>query len=190
MENKLLNNMQDIIPLLIPVFLLSQRNSKGFKMDIKLDGNYISRAKMLEEIKPYFAEQDQRILEKAQDIFDILGKFNRIISDDYNGQVFSLGSAMSSVDKRERILSCLAEHLSGNTRNLAEGVVTTKQNIFQTKANIDEFKNNVSTQNVDGLSSMIKLANSIEPLMRDSDKQKLRKVEKIAKILMTPDKDI
>jgi len=185
MDNKFLNNIKDIIPFLIPIILLSQ-GRKEFKLDVKLDGNYEDRVKMLEDIKPYFDEHDQRTLGKVQDIFDILSKLNRIIKSEYDEHITSLGNAMSSIDKRERILSHIAEYMGGKNKQLAEEVVTVKQNIYQTQANIEEYKQSVATQKMDGLSSIIRLANSIEPLMRDIDKKKIKKIERIAKILKTP----
>lgn len=189
MDNKILNSIQGIAPFIIPIFLLSL-SKKGFKLDINLDENYENKAKMIENIRPYFTEDDQKILGKIQDIFDILSRFNRIMKSDYESEVSSVGNAMSLIDKKERILTQMAECMNGNNRQLAESVVKTKQNIFETKANIENYSKSVSSQNIDGLTSMIKLANCIEPIMRESDKKKVRKIEKIVQIINTPDEYI
>ncbi len=190
MDNKLLNNIQGIAPFIIPLLLLAS-NKKGFKLDISLDENYEGKARMLQDIKPYFTEDDQHILGKVQDIFDILSKFKRIIDSNYENEVSSLGESMSTLDRREKILSLMAEYMNNNdTRKLAESVVETKRNIFQTKANIESYTKSASIQSSDGLTSMLKLANCVEPLMRDSDKKKIRKIEKIAQIITSQDDEI
>ena len=186
MDNKILNNIQGMLPFIIPLLLLAT-NKKGFKLDVSLDENYEDKAKMIQDIRPYFTEEDQKILGKVQDIFDILSRFNRIMKSDYENNVSSLGDSMSLLDKKEKILSYMAEYMNDNNRQLAESIVKTKQNIFEAKANIENYTKGGSTQNMDGLALMLKLANCIEPLMRDTDKKKVRKIEKIAQIINTSD---
>lgn len=175
-----------IIALPILIFILIEKG-KVFKADTNEVRSFQDKIKMLKEISPYFLEEDQHILGKVQDIFEILNRFNRIIVSDYNDNVRALNRDLPMIDRKEKILSSLAAYLDENNRKLAESVVETKQNIFKTKENLQDYSQTVSTQNLDKLTSMLKLANSIEPLMPNKGKIQIKKFEKIIDIMKASD---
>lgn len=185
--NKSLQNLA-ILALPILIFILIEKGGI-FKTDTNSVKNYHDKVKMLREISPYFLEEDQHILGKVQDIFEILNRFNRIINSDYNDSVKALNRDLPMLDRKEMIISKLANYLDDNRRKLAEGVVETKQNIFKTKENLETYSQTVSTQNIDILTSMMKLANSIEPLMPGKGKVQLKKIEKIIDIMKASDNE-
>lgn len=188
MENRTLENMQNIAMIALPflIFALIKRGG-GFKLDVNSSENYQDKAKMIQDIKPYFFEEDQHILGKVQDIFEILNIVNRIIKSDYNDNVKTLSQDLSMIDRKEKILSKVASYMNDNNRQMAESVVQTKQNIFKTKKNLEEYSQIVSTQNLDKLTSMMKLANSIEPLIPDKGKVQIKKLEEIINIMKASD---
>ncbi len=185
--NRSLQNLA-ILALPILIFILIEKGGI-FKTDTNSVKNYHDKVKMLREISPYFLEEDQHILGKVQDIFEILNRFNRIINSDYNDSVKALNRDLPMLDRKEMIISKLANYLDDNKRKLAEGVVETKQNIFKTKENLETYSQTVSTQNIDTLTSMMKLANSIEPLMPGKGKVQLKKIEKIIDIMKASDNE-
>ncbi|WP_352417786.1 hypothetical protein [Proteiniborus sp.] len=188
MEDNRNKGLQDLAILALPILIFILIEKGGiFKADTNSTRNYQDKVKMLKEISPYFLEQDQHILGKVQDIFEILNRFNRIINSDYNDSVKALNRDLPMLDRKEMIIYKLANYLDDDRRKLAESVVETKQNIFKTKENLETYSQTVSTQNIDKLTSMIKLANSIEPLMPDKGKVQLKKIEKIIDIMKASD---
>lgn len=188
MEDNRNKGLQDLAILALPILIFILIEKGGiFKADTNSTRNYQDKVKMLKEISPYFLEQDQHILGKVQDIFEILNRFNRIINSDYNDSVKALNRDLPMLDRKEMIIYKLANYLDDDRKKLAESVVETKQNIFKTKENLETYSQTVSTQNIDKLTSMIKLANSIEPLMPDKGKVQLKKIEKIIDIMKASD---
>lgn len=190
MDNNRDYNLQNLTVIALPILIFALIEKGGiFKADINPSRNYQIKINMLKEIRPYFLEEDQHILGKVQDIFEILNRLNRIISSDYGDNVRVLNRDLPMIDRKEMILSKLAEYLDDSSRKLAESVVETKQNIFKTKENLEHYSQTVSTQNVDKLTSLAKLANSIEPLMPNRGKVQLKKIQKIIEILKASDDD-
>ncbi|SCG82488.1 hypothetical protein DW1_0880 [Proteiniborus sp. DW1] len=190
MEDNRSEVLQDLAILALPilVFILIEK-SGVFGTEVNYTRNYHNKIRMLKEISPYFLEEDQVVLGKVQDIFEILNRFNRIINNDYQENVRALNQDLSMMDRKEMIISKLANYLDDNRRKLAENVVGTKQNIFKTKENLERYSQIVSTQNTDKLTSMLKLAKSIEPIMPDKGKAQLRKIEKIIDIIKASDNE-
>lgn len=190
MKDNRSNGLQDLAILALPILIFILIEKGGiFKADTNTTSNFRDKVKMLKEISPYFLEEDQVILGKVQDIFEILNRFNRIINNDYHENVRALNQDLSMLDRKEMIISKFANYLDDNRRKLAESVVGTKQNIFKTKENLERYSQTVSTQNTDKLTSMLKLANSIEPIMPDKGKIQLRKIEKIIDIMKASDNE-
>ncbi len=188
MENKMFENMQNIAMFALPllIFTLIKRGG-GFKADVNSSENYQDKAKMINEIRPYFLEEDQHILGKVQDIFEILNRIDRIIKSNYNDSVKALNQDLSMLDRKEKILTKLANYMNDSNRQIAEGVVETKNNILKTKDNLEVYSQAVSTQNLDKITSIMKLANSIEPLMPSKGKAQIKKLEKIVDIMKASD---
>lgn len=190
MEDNRSKGLQDLAILALPILIFVLIEKGGiFKADTNTTSNFRDKVKMLKEISPYFLEEDQVILGKVQDIFEILNRFNRIINNDYHENVRALNQDLSMMDRKEIIISKLANYLDDNRRKLAENVVEAKQNIFKTKENLEKYSQTVSTQNTDKLTSILKLANSIEPIMPDKGKVQLRKIEKIIDIVKASDNE-
>lgn len=188
MEDNKNKGLQDLAILALPILIFILIEKGGiFKAETNSSRNYQNKVKMLKEISPYFLEEDQHILGKVQDIFEILNRFNRIISNDYTDNVRALNQNLSMIDRKEKIISKLANYLDDDRRKLAESVVGTKQNIFKTKENLEQYSQTVSTQNTDKITSMLKLANSIEPIMPEKGKVQIRKLEKIIDIMKASD---
>lgn len=184
------NGLQDlaIIALPILIFILLEKG-RIFKADTNSTSNFRSKVTLLKDISPFFLEEDQVILGKVQDIFEILNRFTRIINNDYQENVSALKQNLSMLDRKEMILTKLANYLDDDRKKLAESVVGTKQNIFKTKENLERYSQTVSTQNTDKLTSMLKLANSIEPILPEKGKVQLRKIEKIIDIIKASDNE-
>lgn len=190
MEENRFKDLQNLAIIALPILIFALIEKGGiFKADTNTSKSYQNKVKLLKEISPYFLEEDQHILGKVQDIFEILNRFNRIIDSDYTDSVRALNQNLSMLDRKEMIISKLANYLDDDRRKLAESVVATKQNIFKTKENLETYSQTVSTQNIDKLTSMMKLANSIEPLMPDKGKVQLKKIEKIIDIMKASDNE-
>lgn len=188
MEENRFKDLQNLAIIALPILIFALIEKGGiFKAETNSGRNYQNKVKMLKEISPYFLEEDQLILGKVQDIFEILNRFNRIINNDYAESVRALNQNLSMIDRKEKIISKLANYLDGDRRKLAESVVGTKQNIFKTKENLEQYSQTVSTQNTDKITSMLKLANSIEPIMPEKGKVQIKKLEKIIDIMKASD---
>lgn len=188
MDNNRQYNLQNLTVIALPILIFALiEKGRIFKSDTNPSKSYQHKINMLKEIRPYFLEEDQHILGKVQDIFEILNRLNRIINSDYRDSVRVLNRDMPMIDRKEMILAKLADYLDDSSRKLAESIVETKQNIFKTKENLERYSQTVSTQNVDKLTSLVKLANSIEPLMPDRGKVQLKKIQKIIEIVKASD---
>ncbi|MFA5522872.1 MAG: hypothetical protein WDA24_00795 [Tissierellales bacterium] len=180
-----------ILALPILIFILIEKGGV-FKVETNSTTstkNYKDKVGLLKEISPYFLQEDQQVLGRVQDIFEILSRLNRIVNSDYTDNVSALNQDLSMIDRKERIISNLANYLDDDRKKLAESVIETKQNIFKTKGNLEDYSQTVSTQNTDKVTSMLKLANSIEPLMPEKGKVQLKKIEKIIDIMKASDNE-
>lgn len=188
MENRMLENVQNIAMLVLPLLIFTLiKRGEGFKVDMNSSENYQDKARMLQELRPYFLEEDQHILGKVQDIFEILNRVSRITRSDYDDNFKALKQDISMLDRKEKILTELANYMNDSNKQIAEGIVKTKNNLLKAKENLEGYSQAVSTQNLDRLTSMVKFANSIEPLMPDKGKVQIKKLERIANIMKASD---
>ncbi|WIV11486.1 hypothetical protein [Proteiniborus sp. MB09-C3] len=188
MEESKLKSLQNLAIVALPILVFALIEKGGsLKEGKSFSRSYQDKIKLLKEISPYFLEEDQYILGKVQDIFEILNRVNRIIKSDYTDNVKALNQDLPMLDRKEKILSKLSTYLDDSNRQLAEGVIETKQNILKAKENLEEYSQAVSTQSLDKLTSMMKLAKSIEPLMPSKGKVQLKKIEKIVDIMKASD---
>ncbi|SDY96840.1 hypothetical protein SAMN05660462_01379 [Proteiniborus ethanoligenes] len=188
MDNNTFKNLKNIAIVALPLLMLSLlKKDEGFKLNMNLSNNYEDKAKMLREIKPYFLQEDQHILGKVQDIFEILNMIKRIIENDYNDKVKSSNLNLSIIDRKGKILSEMVNYLGDNNKTMAESIVNTKNNILKAKENLKGYSQLASTQNLDRLTSMVKLANCIEPILPDKGKVQSRKLQQIVNIMKASD---
>ena len=188
MDNNTFKNLKNIAIVALPLLMLSLlKKDEGFKLNMNLSNNYEDKAKMLREIKPYFLQEDQHILGKVQDIFEILNMIKRIIENDYNDKVKSSNLNLSIIDRKGKILSEMVNYLGDNNKTMAESIVNTKNNILKAKENLKGYYQLASTQNLDRLTSMVKLANCIEPILPDKGKVQSRKLQQIVNIMKASD---
>ncbi|MBS4534300.1 hypothetical protein GOQ29_01565 [Clostridium sp. D2Q-14] len=196
MNNKLPATMEkssfpQIIGLMIFVFFLLTKDN-NLKLDIsKLNFNkdYNKQVKMMKGIKEYFPDEQQVLLSKIQDIFDVLSKINRIKSDEYD-EVIQSQSNLPSIDKKEKILAELGKYSDSKNKELIDKVVDTKRNIFKTKDNIERHKKMVESKEMSKLESIALFMDCFKPILRDDMNKKVRKVEKVMEALMIPYEDI
>lgn len=188
MEDYRFGNVQNLAMIALLVMLISLINEKkDFKQNDNISNSYLSKARMIKEIKPYFHKEDQFILSKVQDIFEILSKVNRIVKSEYNEEIKSLYKDKPIIDRKEKILSIVSNYVNDNNRKMAETAIETKRNIFKTKDNLKSFSQTVSTSKLDKLTTISMLAKSIEPIVPNKSKAQIRKLEKILKILQASD---
>lgn len=190
MGNIISKNTQNIALIALPIVLIALiKKDEGLKLNMSFSTDYEDKAKLIKEIKPYFLEEDQHILGRAQDIFEILSKAKRIISNDYNNNI-KLASNISIIDRKDKILSEVANYMDNDKKRIANAVINTKNNMIKAKENIDTYSQKSSTQNTDRLSSMVNLVNCIEPIMPDRGKIHMRKLEQIANIIKSSDDNL
>ncbi|KNF08128.1 hypothetical protein CLPU_9c00240 [Gottschalkia purinilytica] len=193
-KNKFLENIPKFLPMVIPAMLMlkdkSGDNRPTFnlpKLNLSLDEDFSNRVDMIKDIKHYFPEKDQKMLSKIQDVFEILDKIRSITKDDYTTEIMVNSSEMSESEKREMIIKEVSRHMGKEKRKLVENVLETKDNIFQSKTNLESYGQSITQNKRNGLESIVGLINCIEPIMRDEDKKKIRKIEKISEIMNSSD---
>ncbi|MBS4539256.1 hypothetical protein GOQ27_12340 [Clostridium sp. D2Q-11] len=176
-----------LLGIMVPILLLLTKDN-NFKLDIKklnLDRDFENQVQMMRGIKGYFSEDQQVILSKIQDVFDVLNKVNRIRLDKYDGVIQSQ-SSLAPIDKREKILAEIGRYSDGKNKELIDKVVDTKRNMFKTKNNIENHRQLVQSQSMSTLESIVLFMNCFKPILRDDMNKKVKKVEKVIEALTIP----
>lgn len=196
MNNKLPATMEkssfpQMLGLMIPVFfLLTKDNNLKFDVNkLNLNRDYKNQVQMMKGIKEYFPDDQQVLLSKVQDFFDVLSKVNRIRSDKYDGLIQSQ-SSLPSIDKKEKILVELGKYSDGKNKELIDKVVDTKRNMYITKDNIERHKKIVESKKMNKLESIALFMDCFKPILRDDMNKKVIKVEKIIDALTVPYEDM
>lgn len=188
--------MKNILVALIPLYFLIDKKNINFdiknfdikKFDIKklnIDRDYRNQIELMKNIKGYFPENQQIVLSKAEDVFDVLDKINRIRLEKYDGLIQSPVD-LSSIDKKEKILVGIGEYSNGKSKEIISNVVNTKRNIYKTKENIERHKNLSQNKKLGKLDSAISFMNCFKPILRDDMNRKVVKVEKVINTLTSP----
>lgn len=173
-------NIGMIIPLL---FILNQGKDIDIKSNLKKD--FTNHINIMENIKEYFPQEEQHLLAKVQDVFDILNKINRVREDKYENLV-GIQNNIPIIEKKERILKEVAKYTDDSNKELINKVVDTKHNIFKTKENIESHKKVIESQKMSPIDSLMMLINCFKPILRDDLNKKIKKVELIIDTLNTP----
>ena len=183
--------MKKILVALIPIYFLIDKKYINFdieKFDIKklkFDRDYRNQIELMESVKRYFPENQQIVLSKVEDVFDVLNKVNRIRSERYNGLIESQIN-LSSIDKKEKILENIGAYSDGKSKELISKVLNTKRNIYKAKENIQRHRSLTKNKEINKLDSAISFMNCFKPVLRNDINKKVIKVEKVINTLKAP----
>ncbi|MTI68900.1 MAG: hypothetical protein FH751_01425 [Firmicutes bacterium] len=194
MNEKIINNHEDKVKgnkalnfssLIIPVFLLLTRNG-NISEKLSLDNDFQSKVEMVKNIKPYFTEDEQLLLSKVQDVFDILNKVKRLNKQEYDNEINALNTDISRIERKERILTEMVKYMDKDKRQIVDKVLRTKGRLEETKTNM-ETQNILEAQKIDKFDSLLHFIRCFEPIMNDSSNKKIKKIQKVLEIMKTPE---
>ncbi|MTI65863.1 MAG: hypothetical protein FH753_04595 [Firmicutes bacterium] len=194
MNEKIINNQEDGVKvnktlnfssLIIPLFLLLTRNG-NISEKLSLDNDFQSKVEMVKNIKPYFTEEEQLLLSKVQDVFDILNKVKRLNKQEYDNEINALNTDVSKIERKERILTEMVKYMDKDKRQIVDKVLRTKGRLEETKTNM-ETQNILEAQKIDKFDSLLHFIRCFEPIMKDSSNKKVKKIQKVLEVMKTPE---
>ncbi|RKD30562.1 hypothetical protein [Thermohalobacter berrensis] len=175
--------------MLLPFMAILLTNQGGFNFKkLNLDTNLDEKIEMLDRIKNYFYYNDQVNLCKAKDVLEILNKMKKIKREKYNEEVSaSTVDQLTRDERKERIIEELINYSEGKNRDIMEKALTVKKNLQQVQTKVLSNRENAVSSVDSSIEPLIMVAKSFEPVMNESSRKTIRKLEKIIRILRESD---
>ncbi len=190
MDYKSINSYLGNISLLAVPLMLLISNKKGLNFmnfNLKLDEDWEGKSELIDNIKPYFSFEEQRALNKVQDIVDILNKINKIKTSNYNNEALALTDEISNDEKRERILVEISKHLNGRSREMANGIIETRKRFKQANERLSNQNEITSKDQLSKVDTFLDIIKCFKPIINEKDKKKITKFEKVLEIVKKPE---
>lgn len=179
-----------IAGLALPLLLLLNTNKRSYNQSFKLDKDFKSKSELIDNIKPYFSFNEQSILNKVQDVIEILNKVNKIKDSNYQNDSVALTTEIPRGDKRERILEEISKHLEGKSKKMTDHLIETRQRVKKAQNNILEHKKIIQQQDTNKTDEMMNFMKSLEPILPNKGNKKVKKLEQLIKLLKTPENEL